>query len=274
MVPWKSLPMPCKELPPKLMFSQDVHFRDLYQLLKYCDASTPNSYCPTDMATPTPLQYPWPSQSPVTKGLTPGPAELYLRASSDWSVHMPLLTIVLSPTSESSSVPSPKDPTRWGGAFILMPEGWWAHVTHTGETLQPALPHENSSPLPLRTHHPHPRRFAPSSHHQLYPEISTHYSLSKGLSHDTLSPTLQPTPLRNHHPYTFNFHSSPLGPRSHVESTSVTLAKAPLHLSWEAGDRQLQRAPLLLGNQCQEVAMPVTRSGPSQICAAPELAAA
>ena len=92
--------MPCKELPPKLMFSQDVHFRDLYQLLKYCDASTPNSYCPTDMATPTPLQYPWPSHSPVTKGLTPGPAELYLRASSDWSVHMPLLTIVLSPTSE------------------------------------------------------------------------------------------------------------------------------------------------------------------------------
>ena len=29
MVPWKSLPMPCKELPPKLRFSQDVHFRDL-----------------------------------------------------------------------------------------------------------------------------------------------------------------------------------------------------------------------------------------------------
>ena len=196
MVPWKSLPMPCKELPPKLMFSQDVHFRDLYQLLKCCDASTPNSYCPTDMATPTPLQYPWPSHSPVTKGLTPGPAELYLRASSDWSVHMPLLTIVLSPTSESSSVPSPKDPTRWGGAFIQMPEGWWAHVTHTGETLQPALPHENSSPLPLRTHHPHPRRFAPSSHHQLYPEISTHYSLSKGLSHDTLSRRRSPAECR------------------------------------------------------------------------------
>lgn len=59
-----------------------------------------------------------------------------------------------------------------------------------GGILQPALPHESSSPLALRTHHPHPRRSAPSSHHQLYPEISTHYSLSKGLSHDTLSPTL------------------------------------------------------------------------------------
>lgn len=243
-------------------------------MLKYCDASTPNSYCPTDMATPTPLQYPWPSHSPATKGLTPGPAELYLRASSDWSVHMPLLTIVLSPTSESSSVPSPKDPTHWGGAFIQIPEGWWAHVTHTGETLQPALPHENSAPLPLRTHHPHPRRFAPAliiSCILKYPLITHSLRVYHMIP---CPPHWQPTPLRNHHPYTFNFHSSPLGPRSHVESRSVTLAKAPLHLSWEAGDRQLQHAPLLLGNQCQEAAMPVTRSGPSQICAAPELAAA
>ena len=50
--------MPCKQLPPELMFSHDAHFWEPYQLFKHCKASIPNSFGPAGLAAPTHRQNP------------------------------------------------------------------------------------------------------------------------------------------------------------------------------------------------------------------------